>query len=468
MGLYYPQAGVDLVIRWENYGQENNRILNQTSHISIRPQIVSVNINDYTEADSFSMTVNYQDFPFDPRAIRSMGVTIYIQDMKSLYDDAGNKLNIKPEKNKRTDNIVFLGFADEETILFNDTSRLISFKGRDFTSLYIDSPYGERALPMDSPVDEVIRGLSQELKATESILVENRTGETLPVLSKFASTFSETGGKRNTRKNETYWDVIQDLARKAGLIAYIELDKLVITKPRALYGQTKSLQFIYGKNLQSLEFKRKMGRQKDFNILVRSLDFKNKNVLEVKIPEEATLEWAKEYGIAQARVQIEKINASQEEIEEDAPFISFLVPDVNNVLQLTEIGQSIYEEISRQQLEGSMSTRDMIIGYGQGQTAVEFDITKLRTASPLAVEILDDRELFKLRRFAKNEERVSFLIEKGYSRQVATVIADSLGRFNPLFYLKSIELQLDNNDGFTSNIEFVNFIEIEKALGSQR
>lgn len=468
MGLYYPQAGVDLIVRWENYGQDNDPELNKTTYLSVRPKIVTVNINDYAEADGFEMVVNYQDFPFDPRAIRSMGVTIYIQDMKSLYDETGRKLNIKPAKNNKLDNVIFLGFADEESIILNDNDRTIKFSGRDFTSLYLDAPYIERPLPVDSTVDQIILALSQQLKSTESIQVVNRTGGKLPILSQFSSSFSETGGKRNTRKNETYWDVIQDLARKAGLIAYIELDKLIITKPRALYAQSQAVQFIYGKNLENLQFKRKMGRQKDFNILVRSLDIKNKNVIEVKIPEEATDEWCAEYGIPKKRVQIEKITAKQEEQKEDAPFISFLVPDVNNVLQLTEIGQNIFEELSRQQLEGSLSTKDMIVGIGPTSNPVEFDVTKLRTASPLLIEIIDDRELYKLRRFATVQERVTFLMEKGYARQVATVIAISLGRFNPVFYLKSIELQFDNNDGFTANIDFLNFIEVEKALGQNR
>jgi hypothetical protein len=65
-------------------------------------------------------------------------------------------------------------------------------------------------------------------------------------------------------KKDKYWEVIQDLVGKAALVAYIELDELIIAKPRALYEGTNAKQFIYGKNLKSLEFKRKLGRVKGF------------------------------------------------------------------------------------------------------------------------------------------------------------------------------------------------------------
>lgn len=422
--------------------------------------------NDYTEADEFRAVLDYRDFPLDPRTIRAMGVTIFIEDMKRLYDQDGQKVNIQGREGD-SGNIVFLGFADEDTIQLNENTREVTFSGRDFTSLLLDAPYIQRPLLLTEPLDQVIEKLIRALPAVEKIEVENRTGETLPTLAKFAPTFSETGGKRSTRKKESYWDVIQDLARKAGLIAYIELDKLVITKPRALYNQKQAKQFIYGKNLKTLEFRRKLGRQKGFNVLVRSLDIRKKEVLEVKIPLEANTDWATEIGIPIAEVMNEKVDSKGNKSEEVAPYISFLVPDVINRNQLTEIGQNVFEELSRQQIEGMLETNEMVVSYGDRGEAVEFDITKMRTGTPILVEIADERQLDSLRREKSDEARAKRLRDLGYSSQLARVMAIALGKFNPVFYTKAVTLSLQSNGGFSCSVDFLNFIELPKTLGGR-
>lgn len=467
MSLYYPQAGIKLRVSWEDFGNPNDPLLSKVSTIECRPKEVSVTINDYTEADKFTATLDYRDFPFDPRSIRAMGVTIFIQDMKALYEN-NQKINITGVSNQAESNIIFLGFADEESIQLNDRNRTVQFSGRDFTSLLLDQPYFETPILMTEPLDVLIQGLLNKLPATAKIKVENRTGEKLPTLAQFAPSFSDTSGVRNTRKDENYWDVIQDLASKAGLIAYIELDKLIITKPRALYSVEQAKQFIYGKNLSSLNFNRKLGRQKGFNVAVRSLNLKTKDVLEVKIPEEASSEWASSIGIPIKRIQNVKIGVDGNKAEEDAPFISFLVPDIINRPQLIKIGENVFEELSRQQIEGSLETKEMVVTYGTASNPLEFDITKLRNGTPLLIEIADERQLANLRREKSVSQRAKALIDLGYDRQLAQVMAIALGKFNPVFYTKAAEFRLSQNDGFSCSIEFVNFIELPKSLGGRQ
>ncbi len=467
MSLYYPQAGIRLRVSWEDFGNPNDPALSKVSTIECRPKNINVTINDYTEADKFTATLDYRDFPFDPRSIRAMGVTIFIEDMKSLYEN-NKKQDIQGFSNASDSNIIFLGFADEESIDLNDSDRTITFSGRDFTSLLLDQPFIAQPLLMTEPLDVIYKTLLAQLPAVKKITVENRTGETLPTLAKFAPSFGQTSGKRNTRKSESYWDVIQDLASKAGLIAYIELDKLVITKPRALYNQTQAKQFIYGKNLQSLTFSRKLGRQKGFNVAVRSLDLKNKEVIEVKIPEEATEAWAVSLGIPLQRVANVKIDSEGQKTEEPAPFISFLVPDVNYRPQLVAVGEKIFEELSRQQIEGTLETNEMTVMYGTEDRPVEFDITKIRNGTPLLIEIADERQLDQLRREKSVHQRTKALVDLGYEQQLARVMAIALGKFNPIFYTKAVDFKLDDTNGFSCAIEFVNFIELPKSLGGRQ
>ena len=455
-----------LRVRWEDYGSEDPQ-LSKLSTLELRPSSLTVSINDYTEADTFRATIDYKDFPFDPRSIRAMGVTVFIEDMKRLFDGQEN-IRIQGKDRSSESNIVFIGFADEESIEFDDSARRITFEGRDFTSLLIDQPYIAGPLNMNLPLDQLVQLLLSNLVGLEKIIVENRTGSDLPTLSKFAPTYSESGGKRNTRKKETYWDVVQDLASKAGLIAYIELDTLVITKPRALYSIKQAKQFIYGRNLSGLEFKRKLGRQKGFNIIVRSMDLRNKVVIEAKIPLEASDAWASSIGIPQAEVENKKVDSGGQETKEVAPYISILIPDINSKSQLISVGENIFEELSRQQIEGQLTTKEMVVSYGTANNPVEFDITKLRTGEPIIVEIADERDLDKARRIKSVEERTNYFSALGYDRQFARVAATALGKFNPVFYTKAVQYQMDATGGFSCTVEFLNFIELPKALGNRQ
>jgi len=474
MGVYYPQAAITLRVRWETFGDENDPLLSKQTVIRVNPRQLTVNINDYTEADKFSCEIDYKNFPFDPRSLRSIGVTIHVQDMGSLFDRDGNRTRLEPSQ----DEILFLGFVDEETIRFDDSSRTVKFSGRDFTSLLVDQPYFTQSqkgfeqegrakgpLLLRRPVDLIISDLLSELPQTQDIEVVNRTGEDLPVLAKDAKDHEKTSGQRNTKKKESYWDAIQSLARSVGLIAYIELDKLIITKPRALYDATQAKQFIFGKNLKKLSYKRKVGRVQEFNVAVRAFDFDNKQMILVKIPEQASDAFARRIGVLQQEVKLTKLDTRGKEVEaEPAPYLSFLVPNVKSFEQLQAIGESVFEELGRQQLEGEMETKDMIVSFGTEQNPVEFDVTKLRIGTPLRIEIDDERDLKKIRRLESNEARTNYLIQRGYRNDVARALAVALGRFNPIFYTKAVEFQFDSENGFSTRVDFLNFIEIPASL----
>jgi hypothetical protein len=375
-----------------------------------------------------------------------------MQDMGKLYS-GNNALN---QIIANASNTMFIGFADEEGIRFDEESRVVRLEGRDFTSLLIDEKYREGPLELSRPLDAILTELLGQLKATTKIVLDNRVVGELPNLGQIAPDFNELGTKKNTKRNESYWDVIQDIVTRAGLIAYIELDRLVLSKPRVLYDAKQAKRMIYGKNLKNLEFKRKIGRMKNFNIVVRSLLVETKEVIETIIPEEGTDEWSKATGIPQKRVQIPQINADGSKGEsKDAPFLSFRVANVNSKAHLTEVGQKVYEEIGRQQLEGTLMTQEMRAVDGRN---VCFDLLKLRNGTPISVEI-DQGDMRGLTRIKSTGDRVKFLVTRCYSPKVAQVLAETLGRFPMIFYTKSVKFTIDQETGFKMDIDFINFIE---------
>lgn len=478
MTYYYPQAALSLRILFEDFGA-TDPLSGDTLEFNCIPKDVTVSINDYTKADTFSCTLDYKNFPFDPRTIRSLGVSIFLEDiLAQVQERSGAPKQIQPIHNLKLNrsNAVFLGFADEDTIRFDEENREVSFEGRDFTSLLIDTPWdSKQTLQKNTFFENMIQNILVRLPSTKDIKVDLRGIDDIPPLARLEPDYNPLSGEKNRKKNETYWDVIQDLARIAGLIIFMELDKLIITKPNALYDKSEVKHFVWGKNLTNLEFKRKLGRTKDFNVGVRSLAVENKEVVEAIIPREGTYAWSISTGIPLKDVKTVTYDTHGKKQEKVAPAIMFRVPNIRNKAHLVSVGENIFEELSRQQIEGSLETGDMVVKTGERQEGPfassfmsfmsDFDITKIRIATPIELRI-EDEELRMLQRTKGMNNKIAYLMGRGYKFKVASAIASAMDRFSTTFYTKAIEYRLSANEGFSCNINFINWIELPAKLAS--
>lgn len=464
MGVYFPQAALTLEILWEDFQLTSDASLQKTYTLPILAKDLTVNINDYTSADTFEADIDYKNFPFDPRLIRACGVTIHMQDVGKIFNENNSLAAIK----RIRDNAIFMGFADEESISFDDTKRTVHLEGRDFTSLLIDTKYLDGTIPMDQKLDVLLQKLLSELKQTAHLKLDNRTGDTdLPIIGSFFDDKHQLSGRKNVDREENYWEVIQDLVARAGLIAYIELDQLVLTKPQTLFKPDQAKIFVYGKNVKNLKFKRKIGRRKQFNVIVRSLSPEGKAVVEAKIPKEATAEWSKNTGIANLEVVMPQLDQNGNPLPKDqlkpAPYMSFRLPDVHSKDQLIKYGQEVYEEISRQQIEGSFETKEMETTDFSKKC---FNLLQLRNGSPIELTI-DQGDLHGISTKVSVEQRINYLVSRGYDQTIARVFAENMDRFVPIFYTKAVKFSLSNEDGFKASIDFINFIDLKtKAPGA--
>ena len=423
---------------------------------------VTVNINDYTSADTFDAEIDFKQFPFDPRSIRSVAVTIAMEDTGRLYEEGTNKpIRIKPT----LENTVFVGFADEESITLDESARTVRLEGRDNTALLIDRKYVGGPISMELSIDQIIQRLLFELPETSLLRVDNRVPSVLPVLAKFFDTKDDFSGKKNPKRDESYWDLIQRIMAQAGLIAYIELDTLVITTPRILYGTENIKRFIYGRNIKNLNFKRKIGRRKNFNIAVRAMVLATKEILTAFIPRDATTAWSVETGIPLEEVKvpasvIDDKPKDQQELKA-APYMSFRLSNINDKDHLIKVGENIYEELSRQQIEGEFETADMatVETNGKGENGGEFDILKLRNGTPVSVWI-DSKDIEDISQWANEASRELYLRARKIDPKAARFLSKTLGRMSASFYTKAVQFSLDGS-GFRAKVEFVNFIEIQ-------
>jgi prophage tail gpP-like protein len=453
MTISYPQAAVVLRVIWEDF-KTNKPELQDVYTMEVLPKRVSVSLNNYKEADTFEVELDYRIFPLDPRFVRSCQITIHIENMEKLVDSNGKAVRIKPRapSSGASHNTVLMGFVDTSNIDFNDTTKTILMKGRDFTSLYADIPWGGKAVSLSKPVDKVIEDIISQLKTTGDIKVDNRTGiSPLPILANIAPDLGELAGTRGAKRKESVWDVVQEIAAKAALIAYIELDKLVLTIPQVLRDPNKAVNFIFGHNLKSLQFERKLGRSKGFNVRVRSIV--GKTVLVADIPKEAiSLDVAgKENTVKKQTSKGGKIQDG----EEAAPYYTFAVSGVASKDALIKIGENIYEEMSRQEIEGKFETHDME-SFDNYRNVI--DLSKLRNGAAVAIDV-SPQDMKAMRRLSASSERLKYLLQRGYTRQVASVIANNFGKFATPFYAKDINMEFSIENGWRLHVDFINRIE---------
>ena len=473
--VYHPKSVVTLQITVEDYSIKSDARFVEKHELKIKPRRCNVNINDYTQADTFSIELDYKYFPFDPRTIRALGVSVHMEDTGNIATD------IVPSR----ENAVFQGFADKEAIEMDEQNRTVKIEGRDFTGLLIDAPYPKNStVNMSAPLEDILQGILDSLPATENMKIDNRTNEVLPNIGKFAPDFNPMAGQKNVKRDDTYWDVIQDLIGRAGLIAFVELDLLVITKPRVLYKKDQPRRFVFGKNLKNLSFERKLGRQKGMNIRVISLDIEGKNLVEALIPEEASVEWSESIGVPRQRIKVPKAEVRSfgkekkaktgttqatgttkaDAEEEDAPFTTFRVADVKSKSHLVTIGEKIYEELGRQQLEGSMGTKEMTLLQNSAGKSDRFNILKTKNGTPVGIEI-EQVDMENIRRLSSESERINYFEKTGkYPKSVAAALGKAYGRLPMVFYTKAVEFTMDNDQGFECKIDFINFIDIDQRV----
>lgn len=494
MSYWYPRAAVQLRILPEDYKLVSDPTLQQVYTLNVIARDVTVSRNDYKTADTFSMEIDYKNFPFDPRTIRSCGVVIYMQDVEKNYNEDGSVNAIIPgdatKVNPKITNAVFIGFVDEDSIELSENKRSVKFTGRDCTALLIDQKYAVNApIFPTQPLDIVFKTLLAAFSATAKIAVINTTGGVLPTLAQYYPGFgNKLAGGINTGggQRETYWEIIQDMSNRAGLICYMGttvqngdiVPALFLSTPKnqnigldqstgnPIAETIDDIKIIYGKNVKNLEMKRKLGRLKNFNIQVRCRV--GKKVLIAKIPEEANQAWCDAYGIQRAIVQIPvlKPDGSLDTTQlHYAPYISFPASNISTHAALVTIGQTLYEQYSLQQLEGSFETFEML---GRGTTKDSnvdnkssfkaYDMTQIVKGQTICIEI-DTDDLNAISRLSTVGARTDYLIKKSYDKGVAAIFAKTMGKMSPRFQIKDYTMNVNQDRGFKLSVRFQNIID---------
>lgn len=457
----------------------------------ILPSSVEIVRNGLTTADTATIELAHSDAPFDPRAIRSAAVEIvvgtvdavaYAAGMSGATRDDGSALSVvgRIGEGEAPPGVTrFVGVVDTWAVSLADDDR-ITLTCRDLTSLLLDEPLPRGAgVDLTQPLDRGVRDFLEAFPALRGFTVAFGVDDEpaiVPADALPSSRRTGAGGRRARRQPRAaemkVWDYLSDLAVSLGLVATLEDYTIRFIRPRTFYAsRARARRFVYGRNLASLDFERKLGGVKTPTVEVRSFD-----------PVLGRTRWARyptRDGAASSGVfptspprpsranNVQPSGAGQEDKIQTFPISGFSDPT-----SLEAAAESIWQQLARQELEGTFETED-VSSYESEEPG---DLLELRAGD--AVELLvasqdaqDVREQLVSAGILAGlsvAARARYLERLGYRQSVARALAqiqETAAQFTT-FRVDTATIRFGQDEGIAITVEFRNFLLVEEPRPS--
>jgi hypothetical protein len=327
MKATYPRALIELDVLFDDLGAGNSE---EMKSFLVIPRDVEIERNHHREADTFKATLDWLDFPIDPRTARSIRVVVWMGDVGSPEAE----LTLESERFQ-----AFVGYVDEPETSLEDGGETVHLGGRDYTCLFLDHVWSGRSINITVPLQQVVSDIIGEVPGAQGIFVEFADGSELVRVSE---ALGKT--KYTPQAKDDAWTVLVEICGFVGLIPVIDLDRLVIRTPRQV--EQRSMVAMYGRDLSRLVFRRKFNEVRTQQVVVRCWDAQNAVSRLAKYPPTPI-------------ITRKKVGANGKVTTETAPQISWYVQGAFSEAQLSEIAQAIYEDVARDQVDGTLETAEM-------------------------------------------------------------------------------------------------------------
>lgn len=397
--------------------------------------------NPYNEADTFELTVDWEDFPLDPRIVRAGTAEIHFADAEAIDELYWSRLG--PEEVRAT--TLHIGVIDEIEGELDDQWRRTRLKGRDYTAFLLDSePPADFVLTLkaDKTLTEYVREFLDldppgTMKRIGIRLVE---GTTDPVPFDYKSE-----KKREVKDGESWWDILQELAFDAGLLLYVELDEVVLRAPKELYDARSSTEepwrWTLGSDVKAFRPRRVLARQHGVNVRVTSytpdLPGGKLEAIHPKNPLRAE----------KAQVDASPVGSAEKttSTEKEVTFSQFTVRGITDLRQLERIAEQVWEQLRHQEFEGSLETDALVDSSGRNVAAMKY-------GDPV---VLDVQETLRSFQALTTEAQVRALQQRGYASGEAQRIAQAISFLSVPFYLHKAthRFSSEGEEGYSLEVE---------------
>ncbi len=225
------------------------------------------------------------------------------------------------------------------------------------------------------------------------------------------------------------WAVWQQCVGMCGLISFIRKDQCIVTLAQDYYSDSNPPRLVWGHNILEMS----EARSSDFagkGVGVTSFDPLTNKTLEAFYPP---------LGTSPSKRALSTGGKVSDHYE------MFPYTGITDQATLDGLARRIWEERSRQELEGQLSTAEMFADTVGGTS---FDLLTLGPGDAVRVEF-EQKDKEALRAIATVEERIAYLTRRGYSDGVAQLIAkdaDAFTALSPEFCVKRVTVDLQTSE----------------------
>lgn len=499
--IYYPQARAILQVIFDGYGASARD--SQILVIPVLPKSVTVHINSYKQADSYELVFDAGDLPIDPRLIRAGAAEIYLFATAGITDDTrvlsrrnplidpdpgdtlarsvlgtlGLESAIPTSRDKFTLNNKprIAGTFDESDVELSSSGKWVTIKGQDYTAFLAGTqfppmPNGTaRRIPTGRRLDLIVRDLLGEADPDGQLSVDVRGLD--PAKMPIVGSKETRGNKRGipVEQATSYWDVIYKLVDRHGLICYVDGLDVVITQPKTItdrdVGSIKRM--AWGKNLEHLSMKRRLGKEQAPTIVVKSYDPSQGKTITVEFPEgqidRSTLFSVSNKGKTKVERRVKESTRKSKSgkvkttVRERDEYQIVTVRGITDVESLKRIAETRYHLLGKAERTVTATTRDLrdlkfadILSVSAGDAfTIEWD--------EFNREMLADPKIPEAR-------KVAHLVSRGFNAAIAAEIAKRYellaGLDRPLRF-KEGTISFDVDDGISIEMELQDFMVLD-------
>ncbi len=411
--------------------------------------------NDHNHADTLEVTVSWSDTGVDPRWISGAIGEYYI----GTADELGRW---EPTERDRR----FIGRLVEVSRIGDGDALHVEMTFHDYTSFFlIAKPVSTEAIPTYADTLDVAwnRLCNTVPGAIELDELELRGLEETPVIGSAVAERFRKRGHLAVKPGLDAWAVWQQAVGMMGLISFFELNTCIVTTARDLYTSLNPPQIVWGRNLYSFSERRNNDRTGK-GVIMTSFDPVSGKSLEAAYNPNAD-------NVKKIRAKAKSARRSTKPHYLDASkqYDVFAYPGITDQTILEALAERVYLERARQELEGTLSTKDMDVLAADGST---FDLLSLGSGDAIEIRFLGDEDVAFVKAFPSRQARSAYLQRIGYTASVADIIAANVERLSTrsnLFHVKTVTTTLEStgDGGGSFSVEIAYCNKIDPTAGTQ-
>lgn len=500
--IYAPQARVILQVVLDGFGpsaRETPPLI-----VPVIPRAVTIHRNSYKQADSWELTFDAGDLPFDPQLIRAGAVEIYLfqrentgpeqrvlsrrdpladPDLGGARDRGatgtlGLEMGLPSSKDRFTfgNRPQIAGLFDRDALEMSEDGKWVEIAGQDYTahlaSIQWPPTAGGRArrIPVGKRVDLLLEEILREADPDGKLHIDVRGIErsTLPVVGA-AEVDSHKRGIP-VEQDTSYWDVMYKLATRHGLILFVDVLDVVLSRPKTItdrdQGQVRRM--AWGHNLLSLRMERDLGKEQVPTIIVKGYDPVTRKAVTVEYPDGTTHEPATTQALVSAsgkklhprqkvttrtskKGKVTTTVRSRDEYQ--------IVPayGISDRAVLRQMAENLYHLRGKAERRVTASTRDL-------RDMRESDLLNLTAGDAVTIDWNEFNREMIADPAVPEAAKVEHLVSRGFNREVAAEVARRYvlleGLKRPL-RVREVSYEFDQGQGISIEMQLIDFIVID-------